>query len=152
MSRRPETAAIKRQRSKDTKRYEEQLASEVVGGKRILASGSRPLSRAEMIASQSGAFGSTKSTTPGGDVISERYLIDQKRTEAGSVSIKRDVLRELSQGASRQHKIPMLAVTFTLPTTDPNRHNPMTQEHWVLVPKPYFDKLDALLDDSPSED
>lgn len=145
----------KRLRSKDTATYERQVATGYAGGKRIAASGSRPLSREESIASRSGAFGTTmKSTTDGADVITDVYLIDQKRSEGASIGVKRDVLRDLCAAASRQNKVPLLQLTFTLPTGHPNRFDADTQDNWVLMPKKYFDRLDAALNSDvlPEED
>jgi len=131
-------------RSKDTKRVETTQATTWSGGRKTLASGSRPISNTQAVMARTGAFGPTKVETKTSDIESDHYCIDHKRSETGKYTIKQETCGRLRRAATRAGKDPALHFTFMPPVDDPFRHMESNQEHWVAIPKELFDEMDRV--------
>lgn len=102
-------------RYKKSKREEDRVAKKL-GGRRLPRSGGL-------------AWSSHDKSTDGGDVMGSHLLVEHKRIEAKvkSVSVKRDWLTKVTQGAARRAgKIPALVLSFE----NPRGH----AKDWVVMP------------------
>jgi hypothetical protein len=102
-----------------SKRHEDRIAT-ALHGRRIPRSGGL-------------AWSEWDKKTAGGDIKSAEYLIEHKRTENASMSIKLDWLVKVREGAAAASKEPALAITFERGTQPP--------EDWVAVPLSVFQRL-----------
>ena len=122
---RPQFLNDNRERAKRSRKHEERIA-EKLGGKRLPASGAlRPSYR--------------KAETECGDITSKDFFIEHKRTVKQSISIKKDWLSKVTDGANRHQKEPALVVTFEEKMKPP--------EDWVMIPMELFERLRAVLDE-----
>jgi hypothetical protein len=111
-------------RYKRSKKHEDRIGS-ALGGKRLPRSGGLLWSRLE----------SAGGKTAGGDVKTPDYLIEHKRTVKDSISIKREWLDKVREGANSCLRDPALVVTFEVEgSTEP-------PEDWVMVPIAVFRRL-----------
>lgn len=108
-------------RMKRSIKHETRLAKDL-GGKRLAQSGGKLWSK---------QAGETK--TEGGDLTTAEFLFEHKRTEKGSLSVKREWLGKVREGARSKMKEPGLILTF-----ERGREPP---DDWILIPKAVFEKL-----------
>ena len=91
----------------------ERRDAKAIGGKRISGSGNR-------------IWSSSRSKTDRGDISTPEFHVEHKRTERESLSIKRDWLEKVADGAEDVSKDPALLIAFERPHEPPYR--------WVMVP------------------
>ena len=104
---------------KRSTKHEDRL-SKRLGGKRIPRSGGMAWSRWDK-------------TTANGDLSVPDFHIEHKRTDAKSMSLQKEWLEKVSEGARRTGKDPGVIVTF-----EKNGSNPTD---WMLVPLEVFERL-----------
>ena len=120
----------RRAKVKRAKDNEHRIAG-AFGGKRLPRSGGRRWA------------GSSDTTTDQGDIISPHYLIEHKHTIKDSISLKKEWLRIVADGARRQAKTSALVVTF-------ETANKKDRDDYVVVPLEEFLRLMRLAGlDSP---
>lgn len=133
MSPRPKMFDANHDRAKRSTKHEHRIAREL-GGRRLPRSGGIAWSRSD-------------STTLGGDVNGKHVFVEHKRVEEAtkSISIKRDWMAKVTEGARRAKKIPALAVTFEKASG--------FEQDWLMVPLPVAKRmLAALFDDEGDVD
>jgi hypothetical protein len=101
---------------------EEDLFARRIGGRRLPRSGGL-------------AWSSSDPTTAGGDVKSSELLIEHKRVEpdTGTLKLKRGWLKKVTEAAKRGNLIPALGVTFE----SPHGH----EREWVLLPLSFVERI-----------
>ena len=99
-----------------SKKHEERLAKQL-GGYRLPRSGGLPYSEYDP-------------TSAGGDLTTDDFLFEHKSTEKKSLSVKRDWLEKVSDGAAAKGLDPGLIITFEDP-----------KEDWVCVPLAVFERI-----------
>lgn len=99
-------------RYKRSKGHEDRLAKEL-GGKRLPRSGGLAWSKGDP-------------TTAGGDLATGSLHIEHKRTVNESISVKKEWLHKVSDGARRVGKYPGLLLTFETKMSPP--------EDWICLP------------------
>jgi hypothetical protein len=104
---------------KRSKKHEERLGKRL-GGRRIPRSGGLPWSRSDP-------------TTAGGDVSTPDFHLEHKRTDNASMSVSKEWLIKVREGARRVAKDPGLIVTFE------KKGSPL--EEWVMLPLDVFERL-----------
>jgi hypothetical protein len=67
--------------------------------------------------------------TDDGDLSTPEFLVEHKRTDNKSMSIKRDWLDKVREGASRVGKDPALVITFERPAKPG-----CPPEDWIILP------------------
>jgi hypothetical protein len=95
-------------------RKHEQRVAKALGGRRIAQSGARRWSKWDK-------------TTDQGDVSTPEFHVEHKRTDKDSMSVKKEWLAKVSDGAKRAGKDPAIVFTYE----DPVRG---TVEDWIAVP------------------
>lgn len=105
---------------KQSKKHEDRLGKRL-GGKRLPRSGGL-------------AWSKWDKTTAGGDISAPTLHLEHKRTVRESISIPRDWLKKVCEGARRVAKDPGVVITFEKKGQKP--------EDWVLIP---LEILEALL-------
>ena len=100
-------------RARRSKKHEIRVAG-VMGGRRIAQSGAR-------------AWSKWDKTTDQGDIRTPLFHVEHKRTVNASMSIKKEWLDKVSDGAKRSGKDPALVITFEDEVRKKN-------EDWILVP------------------
>lgn len=111
----------KSDRARRSKKHENRIANQLAG-KRLPRSGGLQWSASDK-------------STLGGDIATPSYIIEHKRTQAESMSIKKEWLLKVKEGATKHGKEPMLVITFETP----NPANP--NEDWVAVPLSVWKRL-----------
>ena len=106
---------------KKSKKHETRLANRL-GGKRLPRSGGL-------------AWSKWDKTTDGGDLTNDDFLFEHKMTEAKSISLKRDWLEKVTEGARSKLKDPAMILTF--------EGNIRAPKDWVLIPLEIFETLTA---------
>jgi hypothetical protein len=106
-----------------SKRQEEKLARDT-GGRRVRRSGGMYWSK-------------NNKRTEDGDVVTKEIIrgwnFEHKGTTTGSITIKRDWLNKVRDGARAKTRRPAIVVTFD--------QGLKVQEDWVLIPRSIFDRL-----------
>lgn len=107
---------------------EETRIAGTLGGRRLPRSGGLAWSKHDM-------------TTDGGDLVTLDFLVEHKRVEphVKSVSIRRDWLTKVTEGANRKMKEPAMVITFE-----------KAQGHesdWMLLPLSLAERLLGKLDE-----
>ena len=97
-------------RAKRSKKHELRLAARL-GGKRLPMSGAKQATRTAYRPTTS-TSGRTEIVTAQGDIVLPDVLIEHKRTETGTMSIKREWWEKVAEGAKASGKEPMLLLTF----------------------------------------
>jgi hypothetical protein len=113
-------------RAKRSNRHEKRLA-ERLGGRRLPRSGGLARSK----------WGDS-SRTANGDIGTADFHLEHKRTVKDSMSVKREWLAKVSEGARRVLKEPGLVICFENRVGEP--------EEWVAVPLAVFERLLAAVD------
>jgi hypothetical protein len=111
-------------RVKKSQQHEKRLAKDMKG-RTLRQSGAAPESR---WAKHKGGHVSEQ-----GDIKTEDFLIEHKSTEKASISLKREWLNKVTEGARRSGRDPAVIITFT--------QGMKVSEDWVLIPKSTFDRL-----------
>jgi len=106
-------------RYKRSKKHEERLGKRL-GGRRLPRSGGL-------------AWSKWDKTTAGGDIAAPTFHFEHKRTDRGSISIPKDWLNKVSEGARRVVKDPGIIVTFE------KRGSPLVE--WALIPLEVLERL-----------
>ena len=106
-------------RYKRSQKHETRLGKRM-GGRRLPRSGGMPWSKWDK-------------TTAGGDVSTPDLHIEHKRTDCDSMSLKKDWLVKVSEGARRVAKDPAVIITFEKKGSKP--------EDWILVPLEVLERL-----------
>jgi hypothetical protein len=106
-------------RYKRSQKHEERL-SKRLGGRRLPRSGGLPWSKWDK-------------TSAGGDIAAPEFHFEHKRTDCGSISIPKDWLAKVSDGARRVVKDPGIIVTFE------KKGAPLVE--WVLIPLEVLERL-----------
>jgi hypothetical protein len=86
-----------------------------------------------------GHKGENRVETPKGDLSTDRFLVEHKRTIRKSMSVQREWLEKVSAGARRVAKDPMVVITFSESRVDGD---------WALVPLSVLERLIREQDDS----
>jgi hypothetical protein len=114
-------------RYKRSQKHEDRI-SEALHGKRLPRSGGLSWSKWD------------KKKTAGGDLRNAEFLIEHKRTDNESMSIKKEWLAKVREGAASVLRDPAVIITFeTAGSTKP-------PEDWILLPLNVFKRL------APKED
>jgi len=81
------------------------------------------------------------STTEGGDLSTDDFLIEHKRIEpkTKSISVKREWLKKVTAGAHRKMKLPAMAFRF--------ERAEGFAEDWIMLPLDVAERLLAALKD-----
>ena len=91
--------SLRKRRSRRTKKVEGE-AADALGARRLAASGAMP-------------YGGQSSA--GGDLLHAKALIEHKRTETATLSVKADWFDKVEKHASLRGKIPVLVICFDGP-------------------------------------
>ncbi len=111
-----------------SKKHEERLAK-MLGGRRLPRSGGKKWSpRWE----KGGG-------TDNGDVTTPNFHLEHKRTDAASLSVKREWLDKVAYGARQRAKDPGVVITFETPTRLTS-----TPVEWILLPMSVFERLRSI--------
>ncbi len=102
-----------------SKKHETRLGKQL-GGRRLPRSGGLPWSKHDK-------------TTAGGDISVPKFLFEHKRTVNDSMSLKKEWLEKVSDGARRMVKSPGVIITF-----DKKGEKP---KDWVLIPLEVLERL-----------
>jgi len=108
-------------------RKQEQRVADRLGGRRLPANGAKSISR------WSTSKVLNTNPTQKGDLSCREFHIEHKRTETDTMSIKREWVRKVSEGARFAGKDPAVIVTF--------EKRGMPEEDWVLVPIAVFERM-----------
>ena len=100
-------------RARRSRKHEQRIAT-AMGGRRIARSGGKAWSRWDK-------------TTDQGDIKTPIFHLEHKRTDKDSMSVKKEWLDKVSDGAQRVGKDPGVVITFEDPVKG-------KVEDWVLVP------------------
>lgn len=101
-------------------RKHETRVGTALGGKRLPRSGGLAWSKHDK-------------TTAGGDVCTPIALVEHKRTEKQSLSLKLEWLQKVEAAARRLHKDPAVVITFEQKLRSP--------EDWILLPLAVYKRL-----------
>lgn len=82
----------------------------------------------------SGAMDSDK-----GDIELPEFLVENKATEAGSYSLKHDILAKISREALEAKRQPALTMQFVDSIGRPKKFG-----SWVIIPEALFEELQAI--------
>lgn len=100
-------------RARRSKKHENRIAK-AIGGQRIARSGGKRWSKWDK-------------TTDQGDISAPTFHVEHKRTDNASMSLKKEWLSQVKDGAARVAKDPAVIITFEDPV-----HGKV--EDWILVP------------------
>jgi hypothetical protein len=106
-------------RYKRSQKHEQRLGKRL-GGKRIPRSGGMPWSKWD-------------STTANGDISVPKMHLEHKRTDCASMSVQKEWLTKVSEGARRTGKDPGVVITFEKRGSEP--------DDWVLIPLEVLERL-----------
>jgi hypothetical protein len=120
---------------KRSKKHEDRVAGKL-NGRRLPRSGGLPWTSGA--GTMPGVRGASK--TAGADLQARDFMIEHKRTVNESMSIKRDWLEKVREGANTKMMDPALAVTFERGGTRP-------PEDWILIPLDVFERLTRKVDE-----
>lgn len=121
-------------RFKRSKKHENRLASRL-GGKRLPQSGAKRLSKYALRA-QTSLGEAPSSITMNGDLALRDFWVEHKRTDTGTMSIKKEWWLKLKDGAAAADRDPALIVTFE------NKASPSSKPiDLVLIPLDVFERL-----------
>jgi hypothetical protein len=138
----PSDREKKRMRGQATAKIERTMASSFRGGARVSGSGARLESETQRIVAAEAPFGAVRLESEGADIVSDYFVIDDKRSEGERITFSRTIAAKIRQAASKHGKVPAIQFTFTLPINDPRYFNPATWDQWVCIPKAVFDRLE----------
>jgi hypothetical protein len=122
----PKTFDPNYDRFKRSRKEEKRIASRL-GGRVQPGSGNRAWSKSD-------------GTTAGGDLTTKDLHLEHKRAEprTQTISIKREWLRKVTEGASRRMRIPAMGLTFE----DAQGH----AKDWVVLPLEFVERLLKMLE------
>ena len=106
-----------------SRKNEDRVAAKM-GGRRLPGSGGKYWSKYDT--GEGVGFGMA---TDDGDLATPEFLVEHKRTDNKSMSIKRDWLDKVKEGATRVGKDPALVITFERPAKPGS-----PAEDWILMP------------------
>jgi hypothetical protein len=108
-------------------RKEERRFAKRLDGRVQPVSGNRPWSKHD-------------GTTAGADLTTKNLHVEHKRAEPGtkSISVKREWLQKVTEGANRRTRIPAVGLTFE----DPSGHT----GDWLLLPLEFAERLLKMLE------
>ena len=114
-------------RARRSNQHERRIAEEL-GGKREKRSG--------------GAYwsDSDRSRTDGGDIITDAFYLEHKRTDKKSLSVKREWLQKISQAALMKSRDPGVILTFE-DTRATGGLGSKRNEDWALIPMSVLQRL-----------
>lgn len=121
-------------RFKRSKAHENRLA-EKLGGKRLPRSGAQRLSK-YAVRAQTSLNSKTDTITQNGDLALPDFWVEHKRTDTGTMSIKKDWWLKVCEGAREANKAPAIIVTFE------QRSSPSARPiDLVLIPLDVFERM-----------
>ena len=121
-------------RFKRSKAHENRLASDL-GGKRLPQSGAKRLSRFS-VSAQTSLSQTPPTITLNGDLATADFWIEHKRTDTGTMSIKKEWWLKVKEGARQAAKEPALIITFE------QRSSPSSKPiDLVLIPLDVFKRM-----------
>jgi len=123
-------------RFKRSKKHENRLASRM-GGKRLPQSGAKRLSKYALKAQTSLEI-RPDTITMNGDLALPDFWVEHKRTDTGTMSIKREWWEKLVEGARAADREPALFVTFEKKASPSSKPLDL-----VLLPLEVFERLRA---------
>lgn len=106
-----------------SRKNEDRIASKM-GGRRLPGSGGKYWSKYDT--GEGVGFGMA---TDDGDLATPEFLVEHKRTDNKSISIKREWLDKVRDGATRVGKDPALVITFERPAKPGS-----PAEDWIVMP------------------
>lgn len=120
-------------RARRSKKHEIRVADKL-GGKRLPVSGAKPFSKYDQRRDfLFGCGGADPHGTACGDLSTKDFHVEHKRTECASMSIQREWLDKVEEGARKTGKNPAVVVTFEVDLQRPT--------DWVLIPMEVFERL-----------
>lgn len=102
-------------RARRSRKQEDRIAKKL-GGRRLRRSGGSRWSKYDQ-------------STDDGDVATPEFHVEHKRTDNKSMSIKKEWLEKVREGAKKFGKDPALVITFEEPTKPS-----VPPEDWILIP------------------
>lgn len=130
---RPKWADPNYDRYKKSKGHEERLATRL-GGQRLPQSGAKRLSK-YAIRAQTSLSETPETITMNGDLATSDFWIEHKRTETGTMSIKKEWWLKVRQGAHDAGREPALLLTF-------DAHGPSSKPiDLAVIPLDVFERL-----------
>jgi hypothetical protein len=153
----PSDAEKRRMRARATRKVEGVTAASFPGGRTMSRSGAKPESERERVVASFSPFGKAETNTEGADIVTDHFVIDDKRSEGQRVTFSRTIARKIRTAAAKHNKIPAVQITFTHPIDHPAYLNPRTWDQWMVVPKgvflemekAYFSGIEEEGDDDP---
>jgi hypothetical protein len=122
----PQLLDPNRGKNKKSRKQEDRVASKV-GGRRVSGSGNQmPAMRVKS--------GYRNTSCKPGDVNAQDFLMEAKRTDAGSIRITGDMLTKIEAQAAMKGRLPALAIEI-------GAMLPMTEKDWVMMPLSVFNQL-----------
>lgn len=112
--RRPKPNYFDRDMKRPKSKKQEDRVAKKLGGKRQKASGALPFHK--------------------GDVKTVELLIEAKRTDNASMSIKREWLEKITMEAAVSSKTPAVSIEF-------EGTHPLVDKDWIMVPSRFFQEL-----------
>ena len=123
MKRTPKWLDPQAQRKRRSNAHEKRLATRL-GGKRVPASGGKLWSRRDR---------NDSVQTDGADVRLSDFMIEHKRTDKESMSVKRQWLDQIKEVADRSAKDPGVILTY--------EDGRKILQEWVMIPLAVFERL-----------
>lgn len=121
-------------RFKRSKKHEQRLAKRL-GGKRLPQSGAQRLSK-YAVAAQTDLAVKPPTITQNGDLALPDFWVEHKRTDTGTMSIKREWWQKVCAGAREASREPAILITFETP------HSPSSKPiDLALIPLDVFERL-----------
>jgi hypothetical protein len=121
-------------RFKRSKKHENRLASRL-GGRRLPQSGAKRLSKYTLRA-QTDLSKTPETITQNGDLALPDFWVEHKRTETGTMSIKKDWWLKVKEGAKAADREPALIVTFEEKASPSSKPIDL-----VLIPLEVFERM-----------
>lgn len=121
-------------RFKRSKKHENRLANRL-GGKRLPQSGAKRLSK-YAVKAQTSLDQKPETITQNGDLALTDFWVEHKRTDTGTMSIKREWWEKVRDGAREAGREPSLIITFEKPNSPSSKPIDL-----VLIPLDVFERL-----------
>lgn len=121
-------------RFKRSKKHENRLATRL-GGKRLPQSGAKRLSK-YAVKAQTSLDQKPETITQNGDLALTDFWVEHKRTDTGTMSIKREWWEKVRDGAREAGREPSLIITFEKPNSPASKPIDL-----VLIPLAVFERL-----------
>jgi hypothetical protein len=121
-------------RFKRSKKHENRLASQL-GGKRLPQSGAKRLSK-HVIGAQTSLDSKPATITQNGDLALPDFWVEHKRTDTGTMSIKKEWWLKIREGAREAGREPALLITFETPQSPSSKPIDL-----AVIPLAVFERL-----------